>query len=69
MTEERNITVQDAAQAGYCVKGQREFMKTHGIDWRDYLKNGLAVDVAARLTPGQTAQILKVRRSRDGQEK
>ena len=67
MTEERNITVQDAAHAGYCVKGQREFMKKNGIEWRDYVRNGLPVEVARELTPGQTAQILKVRRSRDGQ--
>jgi len=43
------ITVTDVQLAGYCIgKGAKPWFKAHGLDFRDFLKNGiLAADLIA----------------------
>ncbi len=39
------ITITDIRLAGYCPKGAKQWADLHGIDFRDFLKNGIDADV------------------------
>ena len=36
------VTINDVRRAGYCPSGARRWAEMHGIDFRDFLKNGIA---------------------------
>ena len=42
------ITIGEFRDAGYCVKGQRSMANAIGIDWRNFVKNGLTLEEAAK---------------------
>jgi hypothetical protein len=31
-------------ELGYCNRGSREFFQRHGLDWADFLKNGIEAE-------------------------
>lgn len=35
------IKVEDMAARGYCLAGQKRFCEANGIDFRDYVRNGI----------------------------
>lgn len=35
---------QDGINAGLCMRGQRQFCALHGIDFRDFVRHGIAVE-------------------------
>lgn len=39
------ITVNDLKKNGYCHPGCRVFCKRYGIDWMDFLKNGIDSEI------------------------
>jgi len=71
MTAERSddrITVTDFRNVGLCVSGQKTFAKQRGIDFRDFILNGMSVDQAKELNPAATEKILARRERQSGQE-
>ena len=38
------ITVRDALRAGICVRGQKRFFASHGLDFQQFVKQGLEAD-------------------------
>lgn len=38
------ITVRDALKAGICVRGQRRFFASHGLDFLQFVKDGIDAD-------------------------
>jgi len=62
------ITMSEANQAGYCARGQRRFLRERVPDWRDYVKNGLPIELAREINPAMTEHILKLREARRGKE-
>jgi len=36
------ITMNDVSKAGHCAKGARAWFRRHGLDFRDFLKNGIS---------------------------
>lgn len=38
------ITMTDVTLAGHCAKGARAWFKTHGLDFRSFLKDGIDAD-------------------------
>lgn len=46
------ITINDVRKAGHCVSGAREWFRLKGLDFRDFLKNGMpAADFVATEDP------------------
>lgn len=43
MSDELRVTIADARAEGFCVFGVRRWTKTHGIDFENFLRNGLSV--------------------------
>lgn len=35
------ITIRDVRAVRYCSRGARDFFKRHGLDWADFLMNGI----------------------------
>lgn len=38
------VTVKDALDNGLCLRGQREFCRAHGIDFREFATQGIPVE-------------------------
>lgn len=38
------ITISDVRRAGHCVSGARDWFERHGLDFRDFVKNGISED-------------------------
>lgn len=36
------ITITDVRRAGHCVTGARAWFERHGLDFRDFIKSGIA---------------------------
>lgn len=39
------VIYDDIAKAGYCASGAKTWFAAHGLDFRDFLKNGLDASV------------------------
>ncbi len=59
------ITASEYRDVGLCVKGQRKFAKERGLDFREYVLNGLPIEKARILNPAATALVLKMRAARE----
>ena len=58
MTEEPvKIRMRHMREARMCSKGARAFFETHGLDWNEFLKNGID---AAKLEATGDAMAIKV---------
>ena len=60
------ITIDDVRQTGHCVAGARDWFNRHGLDFRDFIRNGIAEEDF--LTSGDTiaVEIVKATRERRG---
>lgn len=45
MTTPEMITMNDVTNAGFCARGARRWFEAYGFDFREFLKNGIAVDL------------------------
>lgn len=52
------LTVQDCLAAGYCVSGQRRFFAQHGIDYRAFVRDGIAVEDLAHIEDADLARAI-----------
>lgn len=39
---EERITINDVRKAGHCVSGVRTWFARHGLDFKDFIKNGIS---------------------------
>jgi len=39
--DDLRVTIADVRKLGYCVSGQRRFAEQHGIDFKDFIRNGI----------------------------
>lgn len=65
MTEGANITIADVRYAGYCSSGARRWFKSYGLDFRDFVENG--INEAAFLATGDALaqRVVDVKRERE----
>ena len=42
------ITMNDVRACGMCSSGARVFFERHGLDWGDFLKNGIDVETVTK---------------------
>jgi len=59
------ITINDIRAAGHCVRGAREWFDRHGLDFRDFVKNG--IDEQRFLASGDAlaARVVEMKRERE----
>jgi hypothetical protein len=58
------VTRQDMITASQCSRGGREFFAKHGLDWSDFLKNGIDADVLRVIDDEMVRQVIKVAEAR-----
>ncbi len=51
------VKVQDGLKIGLCLRGQRQFCRAHGIDFRELADHGIPVE---RLTGIEDAQMARM---------
>lgn len=64
-----HLTITDVRAAGHCVKGARPWFAAYGLDFRDFVKNGIESDRLAALDDAILNQVIArkiARERRDG---
>jgi hypothetical protein len=60
------ITIDDVRQAGHCVAGARDWFARHGLDFRDFIRNGIAEESFLASGDAIAAEVVKAKRGRPG---
>lgn len=58
------VTCTELRDAGFCVKGQREFARENGIDFKSFLAEGLPADRLGELNAAALERVLDRRSAR-----
>lgn len=65
-TADIRITINDIRAAGHCVSGARDWFARQGLDFRDFLKNGISAADFLASGDGQAAQVFRRKLEREG---
>lgn len=60
------IRIDDIRKSGYCVKGAKQWFAAHGLDFKDFLKNGIDAETLCKAGDGLAQKVVAERRARDG---
>lgn len=55
---------EDLTTAKQCSRGGREFFKRHGLDWSDFLKNGIDSEMLLKTNDVMANQVIEKARQR-----
>lgn len=58
------ITMRDFRRVAYCSRGVREFFERHGLNWSDFLRNGIQSDILAATGDAMALKAIEVARER-----
>jgi hypothetical protein len=58
------VTMQDVRAAKMCARGARAFLLSHGVEWSDFLKNGVSADLLIRTGDAMAMRVVEVARGR-----
>lgn len=58
------ITRTDCHEVFYCSKGIRRFFIKYGLDYSDFLKNGIEADKLSALNDSMADKVLEAKRGR-----
>ncbi len=58
----------DLVRLKFCNRGARQFFERHGIDWAEFMKNGLDSSVAGNIDDAMMEQVVAqaIRREQEG---
>ncbi len=62
------LTLRDGLKAGLCVSGQKRFFQTHGLDFAEYVRNGLDVESLSHIEDVNLQRAIAVATEREGQD-
>ena len=63
--KDNRITIKDIRLAGHCVKGAKRWFADHGLDFRDFLKNGIDEETFLNTNDGHARQVVDAKRRRE----
>lgn len=52
------VRIGDVRAAGYCVQGARRWAESHGIDFKDFLRDGIDAEVLRQSGDGLALRLL-----------
>ncbi|OCG15999.1 hypothetical protein A9G24_01245 [Gilliamella sp. App6-5] len=55
---------EDLIAARQCSSGGRAFFKRHGLDWSDFLKNGIDAEILIKINDVMANQVIEQARRR-----
>lgn len=53
----------DAKAAGVCISGACKFLARHGLDWRDWIRNGMEAEKLIATGDAIAARVVRVARN------
>lgn len=53
------LRLEDGIGIGLCWRGQRRFCQAHGIDFKDFVKNGIDVEKLAHIEDANLQRAIK----------
>lgn len=56
------ITMRDVRAAKMCSKGARKFFARHNLDWHDFLRNGIDVEILEQIDDAMCQRVIEVAR-------
>lgn len=62
---EERLTITDVRQAGLCVRGARRFFQHHGVDFADFVKNGISLAEAEATGDALVLRVIESKRKRE----
>ena len=63
------VTARDARAASMCITpGTKAFFKKHGLDFKDFVKNGIKASILAETGDAMALIVIEVARGRQQQE-
>ena len=60
------ITMRDIRAAKMCSRGARQFFDRHGLDWGDFIRNGVLIEIIEKIDDAMARQVVEVARERRG---
>jgi len=61
------VTINDIRKTGHCTAGARRWFNANGLDFREFLKNGLPASVLEAKGDAMAAEVIsKIRSRRNG---
>lgn len=58
------VTMADCRKAGYCVAGVRRWLEANGIEWRDFVRNGVAVERVEQIDDAMSQAVIAIAKGR-----
>lgn len=65
MDQDPIVTMDDIRKAGYCARGARRWFETHGLDFRDFMENGVPASVMLATGDAQGEHVVRCKQERD----
>jgi hypothetical protein len=59
------VTITDVRKAGYCVRGIRTWARTNGLDFNDFVKNGIEHERLAALGDAMADRVIALKLERE----
>lgn len=59
------LTHQDFRAAGYCNRKLRPMAERYGIDWSDFIKNGVELEKLAHIENAMLLPVIEIARARE----
>lgn len=53
------IYMSDLRKAKMCARGSRAFFLRHGLDWQDFLANGIDIEIAEKFDDAMIRQVVE----------
>lgn len=58
------VTTEDIRGAYMCFMGARKWFQANGLDWQDFIKNGIDADILLAIDDVMAHQVVEVARGR-----
>ena len=59
------VTAQDVWDAGFCPSGTRRWFDTYGLDFKDFLKNGIDESVFLATGDANAIRVVELKQARE----
>lgn len=58
MMNKDRLSIQEIRETGHCVRGIRDWVKSHGFDFKDVVKNGIKISDLEKTEDELARQVL-----------
>jgi len=62
------VTVHDLKAMAYCNRGSRPFFERHGLDWGDFVRNGIDAELLIATGDAMALRLVDVAKGRESVE-